>query len=389
MHCGIPGDGATVAEHIVWGSGWIYLPAEALELEGTSDSGQVTTDNTTGYDIMGDSMALAELTERKYRCMDVCAAIRLRTDWRPPYALSTALGLLSIEMPRMSSPPRTGRRLRSGMVNDSREHIVVAVPHANRKYRVNGVDAVVWRFPMETVTVERQFVCTSPACTWAMFAAHLDLGELIVLGDSMMRRDGRLRRTTVDELELYLDGAEEYARREGEEGRPCRMFKGYADCRRALPVIRQGTDSSMETRTRLALMRYGLDCPRVNYPVSVGRGGNTLYLDLAYPEFKICIEYDGSHHAGQWLNDVRRRQLLEDAGWKYIQVTSMDIGDAAAEADLAGRVAARIYEVTGVVMPLTERKTIRQVCDARSRHRRPMYIRLGFTPLLDPDGGCR
>lgn len=323
-------------------------------------------------------MALTELTELKYRRMNACAELRRRTGWRPPYALSTALELMAIEMPRMPQRrSRAGRRGKAG-------RIVVAVPHANRKYRVGGVDAVVWRFPMDTVTVDRQFVCTSPACTWAMFAASLDLEELIVLADSMMRRDGRLRRTTREELDLYLDGTEEYARREREEHRGCRMFKGFADCRRALPLIREGTDSSMETRTRLALMKYGLDCPQVNYPVSAGRGGKTMYLDLAYPEFKICIEYDGSHHAAQWLGDVRRRQMLEDAGWKYVQVTSMDLGDHAAEETLAGRVVDRIRDVTGFLVPLDTRKTIRQVCDARSLRRRPLYTRLGFTPLLDP-----
>lgn len=335
---------------------------------------------------MGDSMALTELTELKYRRMEVCAAIQRRTDWRPPYALSTALELMAIELPRMPALP-SRRRMRYRKRSRTSENVAVAVPHLNRRYRVKGVNAVVWRFPMDTVTVERQFACTSPPCTWAMFAPYVGLEELIVLGDSMTRRDGRLRRSTVEELGLYLDGAEEYARQEREAGRQCRMFRGYADCRRALPMIREGTDSSMETRTRLALMKYGLDCPRVNYPVFIGHGEKTLYLDLAYPEFKICVEYDGSHHAGQWLTDVKRRQILEDAGWKYVQVTTMDIGDDSSEAALAGRVAERIYEVTGSIAPLTERKTIRQICDGRSRYRKPMHLRLGFTPLLNSGVG--
>ncbi|MBW3081489.1 hypothetical protein [Bifidobacterium saguinibicoloris] len=327
---------------------------------------------------MGGSMALAELTELKYRRMGICSELQRRTDWRPPYALSTALELMAIEMPRL--PRARMRNERRGTA----ERVMVAVPHANRKYRVNGIDAVVWRFPMDTITIDRQFVCTSPACTWAMFAAYVELEELIVLADSMMRRDGRLRRTAKEGLALYLDDAERYVRQEREEGHACRMFKGFADCRRAMPMIREGTDSSMETRTRLALMRYGLDCPQVNYPVSVGHGGRTLYLDLAYPEFKICIEYDGAYHAGRWLGDVKRRQALEDAGWKYVQATSTDLGAPAAEEILAGRVANRIYEVTGAVVPLMKRKTIRQVCDARGARRRPLYMRLGFTPLLNP-----
>ena len=38
-----------------------------------------------------------------------------------------------------------------------------------------------------------------------MFAGWLNLEELIVLAESMMRRDGRLRRTTIEELTAYLE----------------------------------------------------------------------------------------------------------------------------------------------------------------------------------------
>ncbi|PLS29260.1 hypothetical protein [Bifidobacterium parmae] len=318
---------------------------------------------------MGESMALAALAELKHQRMRDCADLQKRSEWRPPYALTTALELESIEMPRL---PAGCARLK--------HRIMVAVPHANRKYRVDGVAAVVWRFPLDTVLVDRRFPCVSPACTWAMFAAYLDLEELIVLADSMMRRDRRLRRVTMEELIAYLDGARSYAQSMAEEGGSGRLFRGYANCRRALRLARSGTDSSMETRTRLVMPRYGLDTPQVNYPVSVK--GRPIYLDLAYPEFKICIEYEGAHHAGQWLNDVTRRQLIEDAGWRYVQVTKLDIGNEDDEERLAERVARHIREVTGKAVRLTRRKTIMQVCDARSMRRKPLYERLGFRPLM-------
>lgn len=326
---------------------------------------------------MGESKAVAALAEVKHQRMRQCADLQKRSTWRPPYALTTALELEAIEMPRLPyGHARLNRR------------IMVAVPHANRKYRVDGVAAVVWPFPMDTVCIDRRFVCVAPACTWAMFAAYLALEELIVLADSMMRRDRRLRRTTVEELIAYLDGARSYAQDSACEGGSGRLFRGYANCRRALRLARSGTDSSMETRTRLVMPRYGLDMPQVNYPVVVN--GRRLYLDLAYPEFMICIEYEGSHHAGQWLNDVTRRQLIEDAGWRYVQVTKLDIGGADEEERLAGRVAKHVREVTGREVVLTKRRTIRQVCDARSTRRRPLYERMGFRPLapvspVEPD----
>ena len=296
---------------------------------------------------MGSSTALTELTMQKYQRMQTCADVQRRSAWRPPYALTTALELLSIEVPRISSKHR-------GLATTT----IVAVPHANDKRHIVGVKVVVWPFPLDTVIIEGQFTCTSPACTWAMFSTYLELEELIVLADSMMRRDRRLCRTTIDALSLYLDEAE------------------------ALLLARAGTDSSMETRTRLVLLKYGLNCPQVNYPIFVGNNTRPIYLDLAYPEFKICIEYEGSHHAGQWLNDARRRQMIEDAGWKYIQVTKLDIGDEAGEEALARRVAERIQEVTGKTVQLTMRQTTQQISDVRKLRRIPLYKRLKFEPLL-------
>lgn len=146
---------------------------------------------------MGSSTALTELTMQKYQRMQTCADVQRRSAWRPPYALTTALELLSIEVPRISSKHR-------GLATTT----IVAVPHANDKRHIVGVKVVVWPFPLDTVIIEGQFTCTSPACTWAMFSAYLELEELIVLADSMMRRDRRLCRTTIDALSLYLDEAE-------------------------------------------------------------------------------------------------------------------------------------------------------------------------------------
>lgn len=70
-------------------------------------------------------------------------------------------------------------------------------------------------------------------------------------------------------------------------------------CRKALPLMAQGTDSVAETMLRLILIRYGLPIPCVNYQL-VLRDGSLVFLDLAYPEAKIDIEYDGRHHRYQW-----------------------------------------------------------------------------------------
>ncbi|KAB7788784.1 hypothetical protein [Bifidobacterium cebidarum] len=320
---------------------------------------------------MGSSIALTELTAVKHQRMKACFEIQQRSNWRPPYALTTSLELQAIELPRFPAKSKV-----------LRDVTFVAVPHANAKYRVHGVKAVIWPFALDKVLVERQFSCTSPVCTWAMLASYLDLEELIVLADSMMRRDRRLRRARVEDFVAYLDAVESQVQSTRAAGDAAKLFKGYENCRRALILARSGTDSSMESRTRFVPSRYGLDCPQVNYPIFLGNSRKPLYLDMAYPEFKICIEYEGSHHAGQWLSDVRRRQAIEDAGWSYIQVTKLDIGDECAEEALALRIAKHMQEITGKRVALTRRKTILQMCDGRGKRRKPLHERLRFKPLL-------
>jgi len=68
----------------------------------------------------------------------------------------------------------------------------------------------------------------------------------------------------------------------------------------------------------------GLPEPVVAHPVRVA-GGLMLHPDLAYPEQRIAIEYEGDGHrtdASQWRRDVERVELLWAAGWRVIRVTA-------------------------------------------------------------------
>ena len=77
--------------------------------------------------------------------------------------------------------------------------------------------------------------------------------------------------------------------------------------RRALRLMRENTDSSQETRSRIVLLRYGLPCPEVNYAIRLKGYSHVFFADMAYPDLKIIIEYDGRHHASRWLADSKRR----------------------------------------------------------------------------------
>jgi very-short-patch-repair endonuclease len=52
-------------------------------------------------------------------------------------------------------------------------------------------------------------------------------------------------------------------------------------------------------------------------------------VDLAYPELRLAIEYDGAWHdeRGQFTKDRRRLNRLAAAGWTVLHVTAADLHD--------------------------------------------------------------
>nr|WP_239520910.1 DUF559 domain-containing protein [Blastococcus saxobsidens] len=52
-------------------------------------------------------------------------------------------------------------------------------------------------------------------------------------------------------------------------------------------------------------------------------------VDLAFPESRVAIEYDGAWHAepGQFRRDRRRLNRLVEAGWTVLHVTAADLRD--------------------------------------------------------------
>ncbi|HTN55323.1 MAG TPA: hypothetical protein VLZ82_04005 [Microbacterium sp.] len=121
---------------------------------------------------------------------------------------------------------------------------------------------------------------------------------------------------------------EEVQRRIDEWGR----FTGCATIRTALRLAREGVESPKESETRLLIMAGGLPEPVVQWEVFDGMR-LVARVDLAYPELKIAIEYDGDGHRTdkeQWRSDIRRQRELERMGWIVIHLTQADLEDPAA-----------------------------------------------------------
>lgn len=229
--------------------------------------------------------------------LDVCrAAARVLPDGAA-FSHVTALRLLGIEVPWRLS-------------DDHRIH-VVAPRRDQRLQRTNVVAHFCGQRALETTTAHGLPV-TSPGQAWLHLSHTLPPDDVVVLADSMTRRKDPA--TTVRELRRLMDVTYK--------------MRGIVRCREAIDLVRPGTDSSMETRTRLLLVQAGLPCPQVNVPAHDGAGRFLALPDLSYPELRIAIEYDGDVHRtdpGTWRRDVERRQSLEDAGWIIVTATADDV----------------------------------------------------------------
>jgi very-short-patch-repair endonuclease len=93
-------------------------------------------------------------------------------------------------------------------------------------------------------------------------------------------------------------------------------------------VLRHATtlaESPMETRIRMALWAAGLSPPTLQFEVLAG--GRLRRLDLAYPEVKLAIEYDGEEHRTQERarRDLEREAALVALGWKILRFDAVTV----------------------------------------------------------------
>lgn len=101
--------------------------------------------------------------------------------------------------------------------------------------------------------------------------------------------------------------------------------RGVVQLRQLIPLADPRAESSGESWTRLEIIDAGLPCPTSQYWIVID-GVPVFRLDLAYPELKICVEYDGKefHGEDQKEYDRLRRKWLRDHGWIVIVVTKDD-----------------------------------------------------------------
>lgn len=102
--------------------------------------------------------------------------------------------------------------------------------------------------------------------------------------------------------------------------------RGSAQARRVAALAVEFAESPQETRLRLVVVGAGLPAPVPQFRVFDAEGF-VARVDLAYPELRIAIEYDGLWHAERraFLDDRRRLNRLVAAGWVVLHVTAEDL----------------------------------------------------------------
>jgi Protein of unknown function (DUF559)/AbiEi antitoxin C-terminal domain len=83
-------------------------------------------------------------------------------------------------------------------------------------------------------------------------------------------------------------------------------------------------ESPMETRLRILLIEWGLPRPVSQLDVHDQYGSFVGRLDLAFPEVKVAVEYDGALHWEQRRDDDRRRTRLRQQGWVVLVYSATD-----------------------------------------------------------------
>lgn len=148
----------------------------------------------------------------------------------------------------------------------------------------------------------------------------LDLGRLLGRDQAIGALDNLLRagRLSVADLTAELPRF--------------RGARGVVQLRQLVPLADPRAESPAESLTRLRLWDAGLPLPEVQWEVRNALGVVIYRLDLAYPEIKLAIEYDGAEFhtsVADRAHDERRRAHLRRLGWTIIVLTTADVYGAA------------------------------------------------------------
>ena len=145
----------------------------------------------------------------------------------------------------------------------------------------------------------------------------MSVEDFVVIADDLVCEHTRSRhpRTARVPLPELLDFAERQ-----------HAVAGLRVLRKALGLVRVGVDSPPETRLRLLFGRSALPAFEPNF-ILLDRHGAPLWVDLACPEYRLAVEYDGGHHLtpAQQRSDALRNARTFGARWGQLVINTLDV----------------------------------------------------------------
>lgn len=221
-----------------------------------------------------------------------CRAYQLRMRGDAAFCGLTAAALWSLPLP----------------IDVDLSRLDVSVPHGMPRPRSRGVRGSE-RGPTTPTTTLRGLPVLSPAATWVSLAPALGIPDLVAAGDFVI---GVMHRDRLASAEDLADAV-------------VPRSPGTARLRAAWRLLRERSLSRPESLLRVLLLAGGVPEPELNHPLA----GAGVLIDLAWPEVRFGIEYQGDHHRdpAQFGADIRRQERVHDAGWLLMGVTRYDLFD--------------------------------------------------------------
>ena len=200
----------------------------------------------------------------------------------------------------------------------------VAVLAPARAPRARGIRGIKVAPQLANVHVHAGIRTTDAASTWAMLASELNVRELVALGDQIVRiprdRRGRLvprdRLGTIDDLTAVASAGRR---------------RGVGRLVEALPLVREGSASPLETEFRLDAAAGGLPIPELDVEIRDGRGVLLGITEFVFREYRTVVEIEGDHHRtdrAQWNRDIEKYAAYSAEGWEVVRLTSAHVRSA-------------------------------------------------------------
>lgn len=169
---------------------------------------------------------------------------------------------------------------------------------------------------------ERDLLTVGRLCVTTPMRTALDLGCALPRHRAIGAMDALARTHALDPVEMALE---------------CGRFRGrrgVVQLRELVSLVNPTSESPRESWIRLAIADAKLPPPTLQWWV-IEDGVQMFRLDLAYPDHKVAVEYDGEdfhrRKRAQIESDRRRRSWLRQRGWFVIVITKSDLSGSSAD----------------------------------------------------------